>query len=465
MPFERVSLIGHKDSVNCLYARDNFLYSGSDDNTVRIWDLRTNKTVKCLTNFANPVDSICSHDNVEVYTASGDNILLYDLRASNGVIVQSSTSWLFNNGGSDINCIDIDDCGIQLVAGDDDGGVHVCDLSTFRISGNGSACVKTYREPHTSLVNSVLCGTSPGSFYSSGFDSLLCCWGRRETERAQDVRLLKQHLITTDVLLSTTLSNSTDRQLRQCVNPPFIHQLQYILPDRSAVACGIGNGSIKVYASNQNRGIMKNNGDNDNSGPDTESAVIAEAQSGLDDLSLHPSQGQAQAQAHAQAQAQGSSQGQGVDADPLDCEHELKLLCYAEEAHEGMVTALAALGTHTLLSTGIDGLVRTWSLKYDTESSESSRADGGSGGGSGKPLSASAARRKRRNKPKSSAFPSSHSHPVVMTAGAVLAHGHKINMMVGAHSGSVGAGVNNGTGENRFLIADVTPTISSCVFL
>ena len=45
------SLRGHKGCVNILdshYTDVNLLASGSDDKSVRIWDLRSKKTVKCI---------------------------------------------------------------------------------------------------------------------------------------------------------------------------------------------------------------------------------------------------------------------------------------------------------------------------------------------------------------------------------------------------------------------------------
>jgi len=335
-----------------------------------------------------------------VYTASADEISHFDLRATEGVIVQSPTASLFNNGGTDINCIDMDDTGSMLVAADDNGAVHVCDLTAFQ-AGSGSdsgGYTSSHREPHTALVNSVLCGVSTDSFYSGGFDSLLCCWDR---SRDRGVRPLKQHLITSDELLATTLgATSAGEQARQCINPPFIHQLQYVLPNRAGLACAVGDGDIKIYACNENRGASKASGTEDDTA--------------LDNSEM--------------------------------CANELRLLCHAPVAHDGMVTALTALGPHrnTLLSTGVDGLVRTWRVGYDEDATAREMQ---------KPVSASAARRQRRNKARTSGPPSVHSHPVVMQPGAVLAHGRKINMLAGGEGG-----------DGRFFIADLSPAIASCVF-
>jgi WD40 repeat protein len=48
MPIVSFVLKGHKSSVNCLDFQESLLLSGSDDQTARLWDVRTSKTCLCL---------------------------------------------------------------------------------------------------------------------------------------------------------------------------------------------------------------------------------------------------------------------------------------------------------------------------------------------------------------------------------------------------------------------------------
>ena len=48
MPITSFVLKGHKSSVNCLDIQQSLLLSGSDDQTARLWDLRTSRTSLCL---------------------------------------------------------------------------------------------------------------------------------------------------------------------------------------------------------------------------------------------------------------------------------------------------------------------------------------------------------------------------------------------------------------------------------
>ena len=56
-PVYRDRLKGHKDTVNSLSISENILASGSDDTTVRLWDLRTQKGIR-MGRMGAPVDNV-----------------------------------------------------------------------------------------------------------------------------------------------------------------------------------------------------------------------------------------------------------------------------------------------------------------------------------------------------------------------------------------------------------------------
>ena len=62
-------LKGHKDCVNILdtsYFDSNLVASGSDDKSIRIWDLRQEKTVKCILGSSTAITSIAFDPKSEI---------------------------------------------------------------------------------------------------------------------------------------------------------------------------------------------------------------------------------------------------------------------------------------------------------------------------------------------------------------------------------------------------------------
>lgn len=384
--FSRTSLSGHKGNVNCLHTLDNLLYSGSDDKTVRIWDIRTGKTEKCFTScFGEPVDSICTANNNEFYVACGNQVFSFDLRnyEANQVIIKSPSSVVCNLEGDDnsINSMNINSAGSMLAVSDDSYKIGVYSINTENSSGAdvGQCC---YRQEymlddsniHSSMISSLMFPTkhmkqSSICLISGGFDGVLSLWD-----------IGKNHVIRANVLNfnTATVANGGGVQStnsNQIVNPPYIHQLEPIL--HTGVACAIGDGSIGIV-----------------------SAVVKDEQ----------------------------------------CK--LKLHHRIENAHDGMVTSLTSLGSNTLCSSGIDGIIKIWDIQPGS-------------GGSGK------LNRRQRKKKFESDFPTH----IETNCKGTIQHGAKVNMMVRKRS-SIDAGSHkndsptNAELDATFFVADVTPVIS-----
>lgn len=67
--------VGHKGWVYCLLMHNGFLFSGGDDNVVRIWDLKHASQVEQLVAHRNGITQICI-TNGQIFTSSFDHYIV-----------------------------------------------------------------------------------------------------------------------------------------------------------------------------------------------------------------------------------------------------------------------------------------------------------------------------------------------------------------------------------------------------
>ena len=92
MKFER--LYGHNDGVNCVTFWNTVAASGSDDHSVRLWDLNNNQCITSLDSFfENRIGSICHNPRTskQLFVACENKILELDVRNLSGVVCTFST--------------------------------------------------------------------------------------------------------------------------------------------------------------------------------------------------------------------------------------------------------------------------------------------------------------------------------------------------------------------------------------
>lgn len=69
-PHSNLTLAGHSSNVRCLdyFTRSDkqYLITGSDDGTAKIWDLQKKRCVKTLERHANRVSAVCSHPELPI---------------------------------------------------------------------------------------------------------------------------------------------------------------------------------------------------------------------------------------------------------------------------------------------------------------------------------------------------------------------------------------------------------------
>jgi WD40 repeat protein len=236
-------LKGHRACVNCIDAAATgapvTLATGSDDQSVRIWDLRADKAVKSIVKcFAGPVEAVRfhPHDACRLFAASGTALYEFDLRGD-GVLVAAPAAVNETAAKEDINALAVSPCGQRVAAADDSGTVTL--LETARL--------RAYRPPtltgaHTNLVNAVAFHpTDRATLVSGGFDCLLCSWdlGRPGAGGGGAPRA---------VVHAGQVGVSAGAGGNPAINPPFVQCVAYVHTPRRAVgvAIALGDGAFKV---------------------------------------------------------------------------------------------------------------------------------------------------------------------------------------------------------------------------
>ncbi|KAK8793979.1 hypothetical protein WA171_003106, partial [Blastocystis sp. BT1] len=124
-------LYGHNDGVNCLTYWNTIAASGSDDHTVRLWDLRTMGCINILDGFFNKrIVSICHNPRMmqQLFVACGNQVLEFDLR--NLATVVSSYEPEDDSPSTTINCMCIDPEGYFVGTCNSNGNIDIFNVYT-----------------------------------------------------------------------------------------------------------------------------------------------------------------------------------------------------------------------------------------------------------------------------------------------------------------------------------------------
>ena len=233
----KVTKSGHKACINCIdgtTATRNLIATGSDDQSIRLWDIRADRAIKCVTQcFSSAVEAVkfsVSDENV-LYAASGRSLYSFDLRTE-GIIIKSPTEVTQNAATDEINVISFNAEGTFIAVADDTGTVTIIDVKRL------NAYKPRQLKGHASLVNAVAFNPlNSNRLVSGGFDYILNSW---------DLDLPGGNL--TDTANISLLGNGTvDPSSLKTINPPFPQCLSFTSGGR-AVAVALGDGSVSTLS-------------------------------------------------------------------------------------------------------------------------------------------------------------------------------------------------------------------------
>ena len=237
------SLKGHKASVNCLdvtTSSSHLLASGSDDQSVRIWDLRTERASKSIvTCFQSSVESVRFHpqEHHRLFATCGNVLYEFDLRVD-GVLIK--TPVVKNDEivttDNEINSLLLSPSGDRLAVADDNGIVTI--LHTNHINATQP---QRLQKGHSNIINTIAFHPMDTSgFYSGGFDCQLCSWDV-ENDKGKGHHMPPLAIVNIGQLGKPIGSSMT----KETINPPFVQCLSY-LKNGTGVAVVLGDGSLKI---------------------------------------------------------------------------------------------------------------------------------------------------------------------------------------------------------------------------
>jgi WD40 repeat protein len=250
--YEQEVLNAHKKSITYLKYKDweaadgiseekkAVLITGSEDQTVRIWNMNTKKSLKCFLGFfSQSIDSLDFHpfNPFIIYCASGNQIFSLNSQSENVIERNPYALFQYDEIEGDINSMVVHPKKLLLAFSDDSYSIYLVPITD---DGNfappslqGGKYYKSLRRVHSNIVYSLLFteNARKEEFYSGGFDFCLCFW---DTERGRPNKSLT-------IQMNSEMKNDT-----QTLNPPFVYNLQ-LMNQGKLLVVALGDGSVRMF--------------------------------------------------------------------------------------------------------------------------------------------------------------------------------------------------------------------------
>ncbi|KAF2076235.1 hypothetical protein CYY_002476 [Polysphondylium violaceum] len=229
-------LSGHSDSIIYVDAHKTkeLLASSSDDGTVRLWDLKTNRTIKSIVGVFStdiPATSLCFDNDYLLYCSHSTDIYSFDMRNESVIIKESTKQYKYNSEG--INQLAFDSKYQQLGACDDSGQIKIIDIAKNKLT-------ETLNKKHTNICSTIAFRpNSKNELISGSMDYSILHWDFLKN------RVFHKESYQTIVNKKQQQEEEQGLQQNQILNPPFVNSVD-VSTNGKYVAVGVGDGSLLI---------------------------------------------------------------------------------------------------------------------------------------------------------------------------------------------------------------------------
>lgn len=233
--------ISDKDKIG---GKRSILVTGSEDNTVRLWDLESRKCFKCIHRCFTSItgiEAVLAHplNPHVIIVAEGDNLMTFNISGKE-VLLSTALSQLMGVA-SEISCLAVtvvmtnNESSTLLAIGDSNGHIHIVSIDSYGLLSNdvekGCGAITA---AHSNLVGSLLFQHHGGRILlmSGGFDCSCRLWDISNLSNIKKIRECQFSNLNLEQIEGSTSQ-------KQIHNPPFVFAIQEITN-----SAGTNNNSV-----------------------------------------------------------------------------------------------------------------------------------------------------------------------------------------------------------------------------